>query len=57
MKERAATILPYAIAAVLPLAGLVLAGLWATQKRTYDAALLLAAALLGAIIWVTVLSA
>lgn len=55
MKERATTIFPFAIAAVLPLAGLVLAGAWAIEKRTYDAALVLAAALLGALIWFLIL--
>ncbi len=39
MKERATTIFPYAVAAALPLAGLVLAAAWALDKRTYDAAL------------------
>ena len=57
MKERAATIFPYAIAAALPLAGLVLATAWAVERRTYDAALVAAASLLGALIWFIVLSA
>lgn len=57
MKERATTIFPYAIAAALPLAGLVLAAAWAVERRTHDAALVLAAALLGALIWALVLSA
>ena len=57
MKERATTIFPYAIAAALPLAGLVLAAAWAVERRTQDAALVLAAALLGALIWALVLSA
>ncbi len=57
MKERATTIFPYAIAAALPLAGLVLAGAWAVERRTYDAALVLAASLLGALVWFIVLSA
>lgn len=56
MKERATTIFPYAIAAVVPLAGLVLAALWAVEKRTYDAAVLAGASLLGALVWVIVLS-
>lgn len=56
MKERASTILPYAVAAVLPLAGLVLAAAWALEKRTYDAALVAASSLLGALIWLVVLS-
>jgi hypothetical protein len=57
MRDRAATIFPFVIAAALPLAGLVLAAAWAFEKRTYDAALVLGAALLGAIIWVIVLGA
>ena len=57
MKERATTIFPYAIAAALPLAGLVLAAAWAVERRTHDAVLVLAAALLGALIWALVLSA
>ena len=57
MKERATTIFPYAIAAVLPLAGLVLAAAWAVEKRTYDAGLVLAAALLGALVWFLLLGA
>ena len=57
MKERATTIFPYAIAAALPLAGLVLAAAWVVERRTYDAALVAAASLLGALIWFIVLSA
>lgn len=57
MKERATTIFPYVIAAALPLAGLVLAAAWAVDKRTYDAALVAAAALLGALVWTLVLTA
>ena len=57
MRERATTIFPFAIAAVLPLAGLVLAAAWAVEKRTYDAALVAAAALLGALVWFLILSA
>ncbi len=57
MRERATTIFPYAIAAALPLAGLVLAAAWAVERRTYDAALVAAASLLGALIWFLVLSA
>lgn len=57
MKERATTVFPYAVAAVLPLAGLVLAGLRVAEKRTYDAALLVAASVLGALIYLIVLSA
>jgi len=57
MKERAATIFPFVIAAALPLAGLVLAGAWAVERRTYDAALVLAASLLGALVWLLVLQA
>ena len=55
MTDRARTIFPFAIAAALPLAGLVLAAAWAVEKRTYDAALVLAAAVLGALIWLIVL--
>lgn len=57
MKERAAIIFPYAIAAALPLAGLVLAAAWVVEKRTYDAALVLAVSLVGALIWIIVLTA
>jgi len=57
MKERATTIFPYAIAAALPLAGLVLAAAWAVERRTYDAALVAAASLLGTLIWFIALSA
>ncbi len=56
MKERLATTFPYALAALLPLAGVLLAVAWAMDKRTYDAAILLAAALLGTVVWVLVLS-
>lgn len=57
MKERATTVFPYAIAAALPLAGLVLAAAWAVERRTYDAALVAAASLLGTLIWFIALSA
>jgi len=57
MRERATTIFPYAIAAALPLAGLVLAAAWAVERRTHDAALVAAASLLGALVWFLVLSA
>lgn len=57
MRERATTIFPYALAAVLPLAGLILAAAWAVEKRTYDAAVIAGAALLGALVWFIVLSA
>ncbi len=57
MKERATTILPYAIAAALPLAGLVLAAAWALERRPYDAALVAASSVLGALVWFIVLSA
>ena len=57
MKERATTIFPYAIAAALPLAGLVLAAAWAVDRRPYDAALVAAASLLGTLIWFIALSA
>lgn len=56
MKERATLIFPYAIAAVLPLAGLVLALVRLTERRAYDAGLLLAAALLGTLIYLLILS-
>ena len=57
MKERATLIFPYAIAAALPLAGIILAGARYAEKRTYDANLLLAASLLGALIWALALTA
>lgn len=56
MKERATVIFPYAIAAALPLAGLVLALARAVEGKTHDAAVLLGAALLGTLIWFLVLS-
>ncbi len=55
MKERAALILPYAIAAVLPLAGLILAVLRFAEGRRYDAGLLVAAAALGTLIYLIIL--
>lgn len=57
MRERATTIFPYVIAAALPLAGLVLAAAWAVEKRMYDAALVAAASVLGALIWTLALTA
>ncbi len=57
MKERAALILPFAVAAALPLAGIVLAGARYAEGRAYDGGLLLAASLLGAVIWALVLTA
>lgn len=56
MKERASLILPYAVAAVLPLAGIILAGARYAEKRTYDGNLLVVASLLGALIWTIALT-
>ena len=56
MKERAATMFPYALAAVLPLPGFFLAVVWAVDKRTYDAGVLAACAALGTVIWVLLLT-
>jgi len=53
MRERSATVFPYAIAGALPLAGLAVAAL---ERRTYDAALVTAASLLGALIWTIALT-
>ena len=60
MKERAlasiTTWFPYVLAALLPLAGLVLAGAWWADGRREGAQRLLMAAVLGAVVWVAVLS-
>lgn len=48
---------PYVLAAALPLAGLFLAGAWALDGRRQEGAWMAGAALLGALIWVTALTA
>lgn len=57
MKDRATTVFPYAVAAVLPMAGLVLAAAWALEQRTHEAGLVAASAVLGALVWFILLSA
>ena len=56
MRARLAELFPYAVAFVLPVAGLVLAGAKATTDDRHDAAVLLAAAVLGTLAWVSVLT-
>jgi len=56
VRERAALIFPYAVAAVLPLAGLMLVLVRLTEKRMYDAAVLLACTVLGGLIYLILLS-
>jgi len=57
VRERAALALPFLLAAIVPLAGLALAGIRVAEKRYYDASVLAAASVLGALIWVLALSA
>ena len=56
MKERLSAAFPYIVAAALPLAGLFLALFRATEQKYYDAGLLLLSSLLGALIFVILLS-
>lgn len=56
MKDRAVAIFPYVLAAVLPLAGLLLAIGRAVEKRTTEAAWLLLAAALGTVIYAVLLA-
>jgi hypothetical protein len=57
VRERAAELFPFAAAAVLPLAGIVMAGVqYADGEREYATRLALAA-LLGTVIWLLVLTA
>ena len=51
MGERAKQIFPFAIAAVVPLAGLLLAVAAFAEKRMHDASVLAGAAVLGTLIW------
>ncbi|WP_372789758.1 hypothetical protein [Paraconexibacter sp.] len=55
MSERAALVFPYAVAAILPLVGLIFAIVRLTEKRTYDAGLLLACSVLGSVIYAVLL--
>ena len=57
LKERIAAWFPYVLSAALPLAGLFLAGAWALERRREEALGMAAAALLGAIVWIAVLTA
>lgn len=57
MKERAVAVFPYALSAVLPLAGLLLAIGRATEKRTVEAAWLLLAAAVGIVVYALLLTA
>ncbi len=57
MKERIALWFPYILSAALPLAGLFLAGAWAYDDRRQEATWMAGASLLGAAIWLTVLTA
>lgn len=56
MKERITAWFPYVLAAALPLAGLLLAGGRALERRNEEAVAMGAAALFGAIVWVAVLT-
>lgn len=57
MKERLAHVFPIAVAAVLPVAGLVLAGARFAEGERDLGARLLIAALLGGLIWTILLTA
>lgn len=57
MKQRIAVWFPYLLSAALPLAGLFLAGAWAVDDRRREAVWMAGASLLGALIWITVLTA
>jgi hypothetical protein len=57
VRERAAGVFPFVLSAVLPLAGLLMAGFqYAEGEREYATRLALAA-LLGVVIWTLVLTA
>lgn len=56
LKDRLSGSFLYVIAAALPLAGLLLGLLRMGEQRTQEGAWLIAAALLGTIIWVSALS-
>ena len=57
MRERAALALPLFLAALVPLAGILLALLRLSEQRRREAGLIGAAAVLGALIWTIVLTA
>lgn len=57
MKERIATWFPFVLAALVPLAGVVLALAWAADGRRREAGNLVGAAVLGAVVWILVLTA
>jgi hypothetical protein len=56
LKERLAGAFPYMLAGVVPLAGLVLGLFRIVEGRRPEGGALIAAALLGTVIWVSVLS-
>lgn len=56
MRERIALAFPYLLAAALPLAGIFLAIFRASEKKYYDAGLLTLSSLLGALIFLILLS-
>ncbi len=57
LRERMALVFPFLLAAVVPLAGLMLAVLRATERRYAEAGSLAVAAVLGTVIWVLLLTA
>ena len=57
MRERATAIYPVAIAAALPVAGIVLALVRFSENDRREAGVMAAAAILGAAIWAIVLTA
>jgi hypothetical protein len=56
MRARLAELFPYVVAFVLPAAGLVLAGAKAVSDDRHDATILLVAAVLGTLAWISVLT-
>ena len=55
MPARIASVFPFVLAAVLPLVGLILAAVWVADGRRQEAGMLLAASLLGAVVYAIVL--
>ena len=56
VKQRISAWFPYVLSAALPLAGLFLAAAWAFERRREEATGMAAAALVGAVVWVAVLT-
>ena len=56
MRARLAELCPYAVAFGLPAAGLVLAGAKAVNDERHDATIMLVAAVLGTLAWISVLT-